>query len=120
MGTVRMNKIEIYEDAIGEYRWRLVMCGEILAISSEGYVNKSGCWDVVYTVKSLSVELVQSQYRFEFYVDRAGDHRWRLRHRNGNIVAVPPRGYDDPDRLAQALSAAINHASRATVSDRTE
>jgi len=111
----------MYEDAVGEYRWRLVMCGEILAISSEGYVNESDCWDVLHTVKSLPVfESVKSQYRFEFYVDRAGDHRWRLRHRNGNIVAVPPRGYDDAERLKQALSALVGYASRATVIDRTD
>ncbi len=30
---------------------------------------------------------------FELYVDRAGEHRWRLRHRNGNILLDSGEGY---------------------------
>jgi uncharacterized protein YegP (UPF0339 family) len=31
--------------------------------------------------------------RFEFYVDGAGQHRWRLVARNGRIVADSAEGY---------------------------
>nr|WP_324618334.1 YegP family protein [Natrinema versiforme] len=32
---------------------------------------------------------------FEQYEDKGGDHRWRLRHRNGNILADGSQGYAD-------------------------
>lgn len=30
---------------------------------------------------------------FELYKDRKGEFRWRLRHRNGNILATSSEGY---------------------------
>ncbi len=32
---------------------------------------------------------------FEVFEDERGDHRWRLRHDNGNIVADSGEGYTD-------------------------
>lgn len=31
--------------------------------------------------------------RFELYKDKAGEHRWRLKHQNGNILATSSEGY---------------------------
>jgi uncharacterized protein YegP (UPF0339 family) len=31
--------------------------------------------------------------QFEVYKDKAGEHRWRLRHSNGNILATASEGY---------------------------
>ena len=30
---------------------------------------------------------------FELYKDKAGEHRWRLKHSNGNILATSSEGY---------------------------
>jgi uncharacterized protein YegP (UPF0339 family) len=30
---------------------------------------------------------------FELYKDKAGEHRWRLKHGNGNILATSSEGY---------------------------
>jgi len=30
---------------------------------------------------------------FELYKDKAGEHRWRLRHSNGQILAASSEGY---------------------------
>jgi uncharacterized protein YegP (UPF0339 family) len=30
---------------------------------------------------------------FELYKDKAGEWRWRLKHRNGNILATASEGY---------------------------
>ncbi len=30
---------------------------------------------------------------FELYKDKAGEHRWRLKHSNGNILAASSEGY---------------------------
>lgn len=32
-------------------------------------------------------------YKFEYYKDRAGEWRWRVKHQNGNIVADSSEGY---------------------------
>lgn len=37
--------------------------------------------------------LYDSQARFELYEDSGGEHRWRLRHRNGNILMDSGEGY---------------------------
>ena len=31
--------------------------------------------------------------QFEVYKDKKGEHRWRLRHGNGNILATASEGY---------------------------
>lgn len=31
--------------------------------------------------------------KFEVYKDKKGEHRWRLRHGNGNILATASEGY---------------------------
>jgi uncharacterized protein YegP (UPF0339 family) len=37
-------KFEIYEDAVGEHRWRVTAGnGEIIGASTEGYVNVEDC-----------------------------------------------------------------------------
>lgn len=30
---------------------------------------------------------------FEVYKDKSGEHRWRLKHSNGNILATASEGY---------------------------
>lgn len=30
---------------------------------------------------------------FELYKDKAGEHRWRLKHSNGNVLATSSEGY---------------------------
>jgi uncharacterized protein YegP (UPF0339 family)/cell division protein FtsB len=39
--------------------------------------------------------LYASQGRFEIYEDTGGEHRWRLRHRNGNIMMDSGEDYAD-------------------------
>ena len=44
---------EIYQDSIGEWRWRLWSSNyKIIAVSSEGYVNKRDCEYSITLVKS--------------------------------------------------------------------
>lgn len=114
------NSIEINEDAAGEYRWRHRMCGEILAVSSEGYHNKSDCWDAAWTMKSLTVfPSLRKQHTVTVYVDAANEYRWRLRHRNGNIIATPGEGYENAARLSRDLAALTDYIARAEMVDRT-
>ena len=44
------DRIEVYEDAAGEFRWRLVAeNGEVLGDSGEGYVNRTDALHIVAT-----------------------------------------------------------------------
>lgn len=36
-------------------------------------------------------------YSLEFYADAQGEHRWRLKHSNGEIVAASSEGFSSPD-----------------------
>jgi uncharacterized protein YegP (UPF0339 family) len=51
-----MAKFEIYRDKASEYRWRLIANNhQIIATSSEGYINKSDCDHSIKQVKNLSL-----------------------------------------------------------------
>ncbi|WP_338739479.1 HVO_2922 family protein [Haloplanus salilacus] len=90
---------EVYEDNAGEYRWRLLGGdGSIVADSGEGYDSKSGAEDALSSVREYAPDadvLDIGRAAFELYEDRGGDHRWRLRHRNGNILIDSGQGYAD-------------------------
>ena len=92
-------EFETYEDAAGEYRWRLKGSNDrIVADSGEGYADRGGVEDAVERVRTYSPEadvLDIGRAAFEIYEDAAGEHRWRLRHRNGNIMMDSGEGYAD-------------------------
>lgn len=88
---------ELYEDNAGEYRWRLRHSnGNVIADSGEGYASKSGAEDAIERIKQYGADapvLDVTPSAFEVYEDNAGEWRWRLRHRNGNIIADSGEGY---------------------------
>lgn len=88
---------ETYEDEAGEWRWRLLSSnGNIMADSGEGYSTESGVADAVERVEGYLPEATVAdigQSSFETYEDQADEWRWRLRHRNGNILADSGEGY---------------------------
>lgn len=46
-------KYELYRDSKKEYRWRLIATNsKIIAVSSEGYINKADCEHAIDLVKS--------------------------------------------------------------------
>ena len=46
-----MSKFEVYKDAKGEYRWRLLAGNGQIIASSEGYSTKQACLDGIDSVK---------------------------------------------------------------------
>lgn len=40
---------------------------------------------------------------FEVYKDRRGEFRWRLKHSNGNILAVSSEGYKAKDSAMRCI-----------------
>lgn len=92
-------EFDVYEDTRGEYRWRLTSSNaRIVADSGEGYASQRGAEEAVERVDEYASEadvLDVGWAAFELYEDSGGEHRWRLRHRNGSILADSGQGYGD-------------------------
>jgi uncharacterized protein YegP (UPF0339 family) len=94
---------ELYPDAAGEYRWRLLhRNGRILADSGEGYASRRNARRAADRVREIAATATLDD-GFEVYEDRAGEHRWRLRADNGEIVADSGEGYSDRSSARDAV-----------------
>jgi uncharacterized protein YegP (UPF0339 family) len=56
-----------------------------------------------------------SSWRFVVYADNAGDWRWRLRARNGDIVAMSSETYASKQRARASVKVVQNNAAEAEV-----
>ena len=52
---------------------------------------------------------------FELYEDAEGQYRWRLRHRNGNIIADGGEGYASRQKARQGIRSVKENAPDADV-----
>jgi uncharacterized protein len=41
--------------------------------------------------------------KFQVYQDKKGEYRWRLRHQNGNILAMSSEGYKAKDSCMKCI-----------------
>ncbi|WP_436935701.1 HVO_2922 family protein [Halovenus marina] len=108
---------EVYEDNAGEYRWRLVhRNGNIIADGGEGYASERGANDAVKRVTEYAPEahsLDIGSAAFEIYEDAEGKWRWRLRHRNGNVLADSGQGYAERTGAEDGLNSVKQNAPNA-------
>ena len=93
----------------GEWRWRLVhQNGSVLAVSNRGYASRDGVERTIDRVRGHVVgadALDIGRAVFEVYEDDAGEYRWRLRHRNGNVLADGAEGYARPRDARRGIDA---------------
>jgi uncharacterized protein YegP (UPF0339 family) len=99
---------ELYEDKGGDYRWRLRhRNGNLIADSGEGYASKSNAKDAIERVRGYASDaavLEVGNAAFEIYEDAADEWRWRLRHRNGNVIAASGKGYGSRSSATEAVT----------------
>ena len=57
----------------------------------------------------------KNQLRFELYQDQAKEWRWRLVHRNGNIMADSGEGYKRPDGAMRGIERLMHDVGSAPV-----
>jgi len=69
---------------------------------------------------SIETGVTASRARFEVYEDNAGDHRWRLVHRNGNIIADSGEGYASKQKAEQGLESVRKNGPGAHVVDQSK
>jgi uncharacterized protein YegP (UPF0339 family) len=119
IGAGAGERFEIYEDSAGEHRWRLVSSNdEIVADSGEGYSSRSEAANAVERVETYAPEadtLTVGEAAIEIFEDGAGEHRWRLRHRNGTILATGGEGYSDRSGAVDGVNSVKRNAPGADV-----
>lgn len=114
-------EFEIYEDAAGEFRWRLTVSNDrIVADSGEGYNDRDEAETAVERVEKYAPDadvLEVGPAAFEIYEDAGGAWRWRLRHRNGNILADSGQGYDDRSGARDGIESVKRNGPTAETED---
>lgn len=55
--------------------------------------------------------------RFELFRDRRDEWRWRLRHRNGNVIATSGEGYTRKHNAQKGLRSVVQNAPGAEVTE---
>ncbi|GAB7009638.1 HVO_2922 family protein [Halorubrum trueperi] len=126
---------ELYVDSADEHRWRLRHDnGNIIADSGEGYADKRDAQSGIESVRrnapgahvidvSRDEEAPDdggSDATFELFEDAADEHRWRLRHDNGNVVADGGQGYASKQKARQGLNSVKSNAPGAPVEELDE
>ena len=112
-------KFEVYADKAGEFRFRLkARNGEIIA-TGEGYKARKSCLNGIESVKANCVGGVEDQTvepvvavkhpKFEIYNDKAGEFRFRLKAKNGEIIAVS-EGYASKDSCENGIESVKKNA----------
>jgi uncharacterized protein YegP (UPF0339 family) len=118
-GTVG-EAFEVYEDKGGEFRWRLFDGEEIIADSGEGYTERNEAVNAVERVQGYAAGadlLTIGSAAFEVYKDRGDEWRWRLRHRNGEILAATDEGFPKRSGAVAAIERLKRHVPAAEQSE---
>lgn len=114
-------EFETYEDNRGDHRWRLRGGNDqIMADSAEGYDSASNLDDAVERARSYLPEadlLTIGRATFELFEDAGGDFRWRLRHRNGQILADSSQGYTDRSSARDGIESLKRNAPNASLEE---
>jgi uncharacterized protein YegP (UPF0339 family) len=63
---------------------------------------------------------VNAVSKFQIYKDRKGEYRWRLRARNGEIIADGNEGYSRKASCKHGIDLVKEQAASAAVEDQTE
>lgn len=106
-GSESQAEFEIYEDADEKYRWRLNHDdGNSIASSGVGYASQASVQRAIDHIKAYvgPAEYLEADPRaIEIYLDEANEWRWRLVHRNGDILAASSEGYAERTDASLAI-----------------
>jgi uncharacterized protein YegP (UPF0339 family)/uncharacterized membrane protein len=114
-------EFEVYEDSAGKYRWRLEAGnGEIVADGGQGFSEEQGARDSIDRVEGHTPDaavLDVGLAAFEVFEDKGGKYRWRLRHRNGNILADSGQGYSSRTKAYDGIESVKRNAPNAETTE---
>ncbi|UPW01903.1 DUF1508 domain-containing protein [Halorussus gelatinilyticus] len=86
--------------------------------SGEPIEDPSGEYELAAPVGAADAS--QTLARFEVFRDRADEWRWRLRHRNGNVIATSGEGYTRKHNAQKGLRSVVQNAPEAEVVEDSE
>lgn len=120
-----MGKFVIKETKDGGFRFNLKAGnGEVIAVS-ETYTALDSCKNGIESVRKNAVEAKMEDQtiegfeavtcpKWEIYKDKAGEFRFRLKARNGEIIATG-EGYKSKDGCKNGIDSIIRNAPEADV-----
>ena len=125
-----MGKSVISKTKNGEFTFSLKAGnGEIILTASESYTSMSGCQGGIASVQKNALAHVEDQTvegfetvtnpKFEVYTDKAGEFRFRLKARNGEIIAVS-EGYKAKASCMNGVESVRKNAPDAPVVEEEE
>jgi uncharacterized protein YegP (UPF0339 family) len=115
--------IEVYEDENGAFRWRLRGDEQKVTFDSTGYESRHGAEGAVERVRMFlpEADLIDiGQAAFDVYEGEGGDQRWRLRHRNGQILANGTQGYASRTDVWDGIESVKRNAPNAPLEETEE
>ena len=120
-----MGKFVVKETATG-FKFDLKATNGQVIATSEVYTTKAACLNGVESVKNCCVGEVEDQTveevvevkhpKFEVYQDKAGEYRFRLKARNGEIIATS-EGYAAKASCLNGVESVKNNAPEAEVEE---
>ncbi len=109
-------KFQLYKDATGKFRFRVVAENGQTVASSEAYQQYASCLKGINSVKKNSGSNVEDltindrkvlNPKYQIYKDAAGKFRFRLKASNGEIIAQS-EGYETKDGCKNGIEAVRN------------
>ena len=116
-------EIEVYEDENGAFRWRLRGNDGKVTFDSTGYESRRSAEGAVERVRTFlpEADLIDiGQAAFDVYEGEGGDQRWRLRHRNGQILANGTQGYASRTGVWDGIESVKRNAPNAPLEETEE
>ena len=118
-----MGKFVVKETATGVKFDLKATNGQVIA-TSEVYSTEAACLNGIESVKKNCVGEVEDQTaetitevkhpKFEVYLDKAGEYRFRLKAKNGEVIAVS-EGYKSKDSCLNGIESVKANAPEAEI-----
>lgn len=120
-----MGKFVVKEVATG-FKFDLKATNGQVIATSEVYTTKAACLNGINSVKANCVGEVEDQTvedvaavkhpKFEMYADKSGEYRFRLKAKNGEIIAVS-EGYKTKDSCENGIASVKKNAPEAEIEE---
>jgi len=120
-----MGKFVVKEVATG-FKFDLKATNGQVIATSEVYTTKAACLNGINSVKNNCVGEVEDQTvegfaavkhpKFEMYADKSGEYRFRLKAKNGEIIAVS-EGYKTKDSCENGIASVKKNAPEAEIEE---
>lgn len=120
-----MGKFAVKETSTG-YKFSLKATNGQIILDSEVYSSKEACLNGIESIKNSCVGGVEDRTvepvvevkhpKFELYTDKAGEYRFRLKARNGEIVGIS-EGYKSKESAENGIDSVKKNAPEAEIEE---